>query len=170
MNKSSVSSILCSERESAGGLDGTGIGADSGSILEENFFEGPVLVGLIKGGGGDFKGGAVLGFMDPEGQIMAIPVDEFKGVFGFGGGISLAQLEFLNLLHIGSYCFESNMVSKGKKFKIIFTFFTKKTAPVRNRHIMLKDREPELINPFPCLVYLTPLAVLVRHCCQAIFE
>ena len=93
MNKSSVSSILCGER------------ADSGSILEEDLFKSAVLIGLIKGGDGDFKGGAVLGFMDPEGQVVAIPVDEFIGVLGFGGGIRLVELEFLNLLHIVSYCF-----------------------------------------------------------------
>ena len=74
MNKSSVSSILCSERESTGGLNGTGIGADSGSILEEDLFKGPVLVGFIKGSGGDFKGGAIFGFMDPEGQVVTVPV------------------------------------------------------------------------------------------------
>ena len=106
MNKSSVSSILCSERESAGGLDGTGIGANSGSILEEDLFKGSVLIGLETRSGGDFKGGAILGFMDPEGQVVTVPVDEFKSVFGFWGGIEMGGLEFLNLLHIVvSICF-----------------------------------------------------------------
>jgi len=130
MNKSSVSSILCGERESAGGLDGTGIGADSGSILEEYFFKGTVLIGLIKRGGGDFKGGAILGFMDPEGQIMAIPVDELKGGLGFWGRIEMGGLEFLNLLHIVSNRYGYTIVTNGKKFKIISLFY-KKDGPVR---------------------------------------
>ena len=88
-------SFLCDERVCAGGLDGTGIRADSGSILQEDFFEGPVLVGFKNGGGGDFIGDAVLGFTDQEDQIMAVPFDEFEGVFGFGGGIKLGGLEFL---------------------------------------------------------------------------
>ena len=130
MNKSSVSSILCSERESAGGLDGTGIGANSGSILEEDLFKGSVLIGLIKRGGGNFKGGAVLGFMDTEGQVVTVPVDEFKGVFGFGSRIRLVELEFLNLLHIISNCYSYTIDTNGKKFKIIFTFLQKRGGPV----------------------------------------
>lgn len=113
MNKSSVSSILCSERECAGVLEGTGIGADSGSILEEDFFKGPVLIGFINGGGGDFIGGPVFGFTDPEDQIMAIPLDEFKGVFGFGSGIEFGGLEFLNLLHIVLNCYGYTIDTKG---------------------------------------------------------
>ena len=134
MNKSSVSSILCGERESAGGLDGTGIGADSCSILEEYFFKGAVLIGLIKRGGGDFKGGAVLGFMDPEGQVVTIPVNEFIGVYGFWGGIEMGGLEFLNLLHIVSNRYGYTIDTNGKKFKIIFTFLQKR-RPSRGRLI-----------------------------------
>ena len=102
MNKSSVNSILCSERESAGGLDGTGIGADSGSILEEYFFKGPVLVGFIKGSGLGFPGIPCLGIPDPEGQEMAIPANEFISSGGLGCGINAPELKFLDLLHLES--------------------------------------------------------------------
>lgn len=130
MNKSSVSSILCGERESAGGLDGTGIGADSGSILQQDFFIGSVLVGFINGGSGDLIRGAVFGFTDQEYQVMPVPVNEFKGVFGFGGGIEMGRLEFLNLLHIVSNCYKYTIDTNGKKFKIIFTFYKKEAAPI----------------------------------------
>ena len=36
---------------------------------------------------------------------MAIPVQEFIGLGGFGGGVKAAELEFLNLLHIESIWF-----------------------------------------------------------------
>ena len=97
-----------------GGSDRTGIGADSGPVHQKDLFEGPIPVGFKKGGGRDFIGGVVFGFSDPENQIMTVSFDEFERVLGFGGGIKEGGLEFLNLLHIGSYCFESNMVSRGK--------------------------------------------------------
>ena len=47
-----------------------------------------------------FPGIPGFGIPDPEGEDMAVPVDEFVGLGGFGGGIEAAGLEFLNLLHI----------------------------------------------------------------------
>ena len=52
---------------------------------------------------------------------MAIPIDEFIGLGGFGGGIKAAGLEFLNLLHIVSeFEFVNNMVSRALKFILNF--------------------------------------------------
>lgn len=105
MNYSSHGSILCGGRVGADRPVGTGIGADPGAVLEEDFFEGPVLVGPEERGGSDLVGGPVLGFSDQEDQIVAGPVQEFEGVLGFGGGVDLGGLKFLNLLHIVSNCY-----------------------------------------------------------------
>lgn len=79
---------------------GPGVGADPGAVLEEDLFEGPVLVGPEDGGGSDLAGGPVLGFPDQEDQIVAGPVEELVGGLGFGGGVDLGGLKLLNLLHI----------------------------------------------------------------------
>ena len=47
-----------------------------------------------------FPGITGFGISDPENKAVAIPVQEFIGLGGFGGGVKAAELEFLNLLHI----------------------------------------------------------------------
>ena len=94
-----------------------------------------MLVCFKKGCGGGFIAGPFFGFPDPEGQMVPVPFDEFEGVFGFGGGIKLGGLEFLNLLHIVSYRYGYTIDTNGKKIKIIFTFYKKEAAPIWDRLI-----------------------------------
>ena len=78
------------------------VAPEAGSVREEDFFEGPGGVGLIGGSGGLFPGIPGFGIPAPEGEDVAVPVDEFVGFDGFGGGVKAAGLEFLNLLHVVS--------------------------------------------------------------------
>lgn len=74
--------------------------SEADPVSEENLFEGSVLIGLIGGDGRGFTGGGVFGFPDPEDQVMVISFDEFVGLGALGTEINVADLEFLNLLHI----------------------------------------------------------------------
>lgn len=82
------------------GVRAPGIGPEADAILEEDGFKSSVFIGLIGGGSELFPG--IIGFRipDPENKAMAIPVDEFIGLGGFGGGVEAAGLEFLDLLHV----------------------------------------------------------------------
>ena len=52
-----------------------------------------------------FPGVPGLGIPDSEGQKVAVPVDGFIGLGGFGGGVDAVELEFLDFLHIVSISF-----------------------------------------------------------------
>ena len=72
-------------------------------VGEEDFFEGTGLVGFVSGGGDLFPGVPGLGIPDPEGQGVAVPVNEFVGFRGSGDGVNVVELELLYLLHVVSF-------------------------------------------------------------------
>ena len=82
------------------GVRAPGVGPEADPILEEDDFKSPGLIGLIGGGGELFPGIPGFGVPDPENEAMPVPVDEFVGLGGSGGGIKAAEVEFLNLLHV----------------------------------------------------------------------
>lgn len=73
---------------------------ESDSVRKQDFFKGPGFIGLIGRNTELFPGIPGFGIPDPENKAVAIPVQEFIGLGGFGGGVKAAELEFLNLLHI----------------------------------------------------------------------
>jgi hypothetical protein len=79
--------------------------SEAGAIGKEDFFKGPDFIGLKGRCRQLFPGIPGFGIPDPEGQKVAVPVDEFVGLGGFLGGVKATEPEFLNLLHIVSITF-----------------------------------------------------------------
>ena len=105
MGSHQIGDSFFGDRHPMNGLLRSGAGhvaPEAGSVREENFFEGPGCVGLIGRCGGLFPGIPGFGIPAPEDEDVAVPVDKFVGLDGFGGGVEAAGLKFLNLLHVVS--------------------------------------------------------------------
>lgn len=102
----------------------TGVGPEPDPVGEEDFFKGPGLIGLVGGGCELLPGIPGFGIPNPEGEGMTIPVDQFVGLGGFGGGVKAAELEFLNLLHVETELdYTSNIESNAPIFNSNFKLF-----------------------------------------------
>ena len=105
MGSHQIGDSFFGDRHPLDGLLRSGAGhvaPEAGSVREEDFFEGPRGVGFKGRCGSLFPGIIGFGITAAEGEDVAVPVDEFVGFDGFGGGVKAAGLKFLNLLHVVS--------------------------------------------------------------------